>query len=141
MANEIEIPVMSDSQYVEYLIDLLLDKSDEQDLHTELYGYPSDYLDDPRRGLRKESVINGNRYLDLPVLAFKGDCVYTYGDWAQNERYRLYVDNKGILIDQVKLDKLIHTYAKNGYVLAKKDTEAFYVRIPIKMLLKDADYV
>lgn len=140
-----QYPIHQDE--ISELIKQLLDKTEDRNMKVDLYGYPSDYLTDPLRSIKKILTNEGITYkasgsMSFMVLSTLGNEIIV-GGALQSPGKSLILDfgMRKAWINKQKLKSLINLHVSNGFMYSTNDGDGFYVKLPIQLLLDHSEKI
>lgn len=127
---------------IDDLIKQLLGKEQDEELDIELYGYPADYLDDPKTkhskplSERYNALIDGNDYIGFKICSvINGD--FRLGSIFYYTQPLLLLDFglKKAYINTKKLKSLLYDQVDAAVIKTSHQGDALYVKLNKRLLL------
>lgn len=126
----------------EYISQLLAKTEEDDSLDIELYGYPADYLDNPRYKRTRKQVFKNRffegmvRFVEIVVMKDAGDDILIGNVFASKTQVFLVdVGGRKLKIAAKKLRSLLDANVCNGRVITTKDGDVFVIRLDTRLLL------
>ena len=130
-------------EHVEDDVRKLLDKTDDREMHYDLYGYPSDYLGtrSQLKRMQRESVIHslvdGKEYFLFELMCFgKNDVTIGSAFEKRNGICRFNIRNRFVYLRTAKLKQLLLDHNEREQVVSGNK---LLIRLPKQVLLDHAD--
>ena len=130
-------------EYVADDVRKLLDKTDDREMHYDLYGYPSDYLGTRSQLKRMQresvmhSVVNGKEYFLFELMCFgKNDVSIGKAFERRNGIYRFKIGGRYVYLKTGKLKQLLLDHEEREQVVSGNK---LLIKLPKQVLLDHAD--
>ena len=130
-----------EDELVDDMINKLLSKERDDQMRIDIEGYPADVLSGKSIYEAYHPVLDGDNYFKIEIIRFKGEeHIRGFYDNGMGP-YVINIEGKHYWFSPKKMDKILNDNIQNGTTDRSVNEEAFYIRVPKRCLMDNADII